>query len=547
MFQTSDEYERRCPALFAAGQYDEGLRVAREGLARFPGDTGLLLSEALCLLYGGEIAGGRERFLALLQKLPRNANVLCGLMVAEVRLGLPREAANTLARLLDAPDLTPNDALSAAEELFRARQKTPAVRAYGACLRLRADDENAAMGLAATLHRAGHPRFAEGILRRLLERAPRHVQAISYLGHLRFDAGDRREAHKLWTSIPLQQHGDPRALERLMILRWDRKPLPGFSFLDIRARLPFIAAERRPQINTEVSEIIGGGEIGTTSTAVVASSPFESIEHLRVLLRSERYIDDCGRWIGGKRCFIVLGRIFGSGKGALRPFLFLALLHNQAKAAGGRVCVVTESRDHLLAYLLTLGCAIIMAKLLEPELAHFLRRWRERAKRQGTGHVSWNRLAKLAEQSCWDDFIVSEARVGGVCLRLEPLSPAALRKRFRGQSAAKWAGEVPSRWKGYLPIDEYCSDALSYSPPTEHDQARDDLSKGQRICLNKARHETDGPWRARQVFRLRKKGAYAEGRDGLVVGLGPLGGPVLRYIVIRGGVPVLSTVSPGDT
>src|SRR5690348_10552759 len=100
-FLSSEEYDERAHQLYNEGQYDEALRVLREGLALYPNAVELHIGVGYAQLAREEYAWARHSFEQALVLEPEHEDGLAGLGETLLKLGQDEAALRCFRRTLE--------------------------------------------------------------------------------------------------------------------------------------------------------------------------------------------------------------------------------------------------------------------------------------------------------------------------------------------------------------------------------------------------------------------------------------------------------------
>src|ERR671922_2495750 len=100
-FLSSEEYDERAHQLYNDGQYDEALRVLREGLTLYPNAVELHVGVGYAQLAREEYAWARRSFEEALVLEPEHEDGLAGLGETLLKFGLDEAALRCFHRILE--------------------------------------------------------------------------------------------------------------------------------------------------------------------------------------------------------------------------------------------------------------------------------------------------------------------------------------------------------------------------------------------------------------------------------------------------------------
>ncbi|MFH1377944.1 MAG: tetratricopeptide repeat protein [Planctomycetota bacterium] len=209
--------------LYHLGRYDEVVELLASELIRFPDDAAILRLLADARLGVGDYGGAIDAWRSLSLARPLTASEMRSLADCCLTEGLPREAADLYARILDLSrsgeshdtDITEReDNLRYAEALAAAGFINEAESRYAVALSFSGlsdmDIARLDMRVAQMQLDANHPDRAELTLKRVVARSPLTPPAWLYLGDIAFDAGrldDAADAYRFAARVCRQQTG----------------------------------------------------------------------------------------------------------------------------------------------------------------------------------------------------------------------------------------------------------------------------------------------------------------------------------------------------
>ncbi|MBI4386798.1 MAG: tetratricopeptide repeat protein [Elusimicrobia bacterium] len=217
-YKSSDDYNNEGLDFYNGGEFEKALQSFREGLARFPHDSDLLLGCAMTHIRLGDYIQACEILEGLHAKSPESSDVLQGLAETYLWLGRKEKALEFIELALRNPENDASFVNTLAMILYEHDQFEDAARYYKKAFDMTPDFAPAHMGYAACCHRLGKPQEAIASLKRAIGADARYWEAHSYLGNLLYDLGDKKEAKAIFDKIPLEGIWDPTTLKRLLLL-----------------------------------------------------------------------------------------------------------------------------------------------------------------------------------------------------------------------------------------------------------------------------------------------------------------------------------------
>lgn len=219
-FLSSEEYDERAHRHYDEGEYEEALRVLREGLSLYPNCVELHVGMGFAHLAREDFVWAKRALETSLVLDPENEDALAGLGEVLLRFGERKAALETFQRVRES--VTEDDVdmlLSIGRALYREQMFAEACDAFREAADRAPDSPEALSGYAYTLHRLGDESGARRHLRRALKIDPDHYEARIYLGHLLYDRGHWVGALREFESVAAEHHWDAVALWRLLELK----------------------------------------------------------------------------------------------------------------------------------------------------------------------------------------------------------------------------------------------------------------------------------------------------------------------------------------
>lgn len=225
MKRPPEYFEKMGRQLWFKGEYYRALKLMQEGLEYYPSDFRLRLGVALAQLRLGNYAIARDILKELLSSSPNNGDALCALCEAYLSLGKK------------------NDALACANGIYKAHPKSgtllehlgmallehglfdEAIKSFSRAVGAEPKRPYSRLGLGIAYSGLGKQRKAVLEIRKAIRLKPDFYEAISYLGNLFYDVGQKAAAVKLFFSIPMESQIDPVTLSRLLAWCKGRKNL----------------------------------------------------------------------------------------------------------------------------------------------------------------------------------------------------------------------------------------------------------------------------------------------------------------------------------
>lgn len=225
-FLSSEDYDERAHQCYDAGEYDEALRILREGLGRYPDSADLQVGLGYVRMAREEFAWARQSFFAALQLEPGHEDAWVGLGEALLKFG---DVPAALACFVRVDDLEIEDDLDLGLAMGRALYREGLFhesRSRLTALAARhpeAAEVHAALGY--TLHALGDEAGALRELRRSLRLDAGFHEARIYLSHILYERGDRAGALRELETVPPAEHWDSLSLWRVIDLKASQQAL----------------------------------------------------------------------------------------------------------------------------------------------------------------------------------------------------------------------------------------------------------------------------------------------------------------------------------
>jgi tetratricopeptide (TPR) repeat protein len=226
-FLSSEEYDERAHQLYNDGQYDEALRVLREGLTLYPNAVELHIGVGYAQLAREEFAWARRSFEDALVLEPEHEDGLAGLGETLLKLGQDAASLRCFHRTLelgygDDTDLM----LQVGRALFRegsVRERSDffetAKGFFETAVQHAPESAEAIACMGYVQHRLGDDEGAIASLRRSLQIDNEHAEARIYLANILYDRGEYEAAlYHLEQTTP-DDHWDELGIWRLIELK----------------------------------------------------------------------------------------------------------------------------------------------------------------------------------------------------------------------------------------------------------------------------------------------------------------------------------------
>jgi len=226
-FLSSEEYDERAHQLYNEGQYEEALRVLREGLALYPNAVELHIGVGYAQLAREEFAWARRSFEDALVLEPEHEDGLAGLGESLLKLGQDEAALRCFNRTLE---LGYGDDIDLMLQVGRALFREGSVREradffetakefFETAVQQAPESAEAVSCVGYTQHRLGDDDGAIASLRRSLQLDSEHSEARIYLANILYDRGEYEAAlYHLEQTTP-DDHWDELGIWRLIELK----------------------------------------------------------------------------------------------------------------------------------------------------------------------------------------------------------------------------------------------------------------------------------------------------------------------------------------
>jgi tetratricopeptide (TPR) repeat protein len=226
-FLSSEEYDERAHQLYNEGQYDEALRVLREGLALYPNAVELHIGVGYAQLAREEFAWARRSFEDALVLEPEHEDGLAGLGESILKLGQDDAAFRCFNRTLE---LGYGDDIDLMLQIGRALFREGSIREradffeqakefFETAVQQAPESAEAVSCVGYTQHRLGDDDGAITSLRRSLQLDNEHAEARIYLANILYDRGEYEAAlYHLEQTTP-EDHWDELGIWRLIELK----------------------------------------------------------------------------------------------------------------------------------------------------------------------------------------------------------------------------------------------------------------------------------------------------------------------------------------
>lgn len=394
----------RCAALRAASQHYEAFDLAHGELRDGKRGKGLHLEKARALLGLGEALEAQAALAPVFAKFPEDPDALCCLVESEAIIGRRDKIRQALTRLLRSTKRSGKLLYKTAQVLLRCGQPRLAA---GCCFALRHLGDEPKLALAGCLLRLKRYRGAWRITKRIRQRRPGYAAAVALAGHIQHENNDMNGSWYTWTSIPISSYRERRVLARLSFAKHLRKNLQGCSIEEIDIQFKRCESGTYPWYSVGEDDLFPPIGKGLIEGSVVVCADSQSMPALRKILIRERLLLPEGKWIGGRRCVLCLGNVFGGRGLGLRLFLFLSLLQGEAARAGGVVAALAGEEDTKMCFPLQFGT------FLSGNREMLTRRFPSMFKPHPDGRERfWRRISLFAENARYALFRPWEALAG---------------------------------------------------------------------------------------------------------------------------------------
>lgn len=218
-FLSSEEYDERAHRLYNDGQYDEALRLLKEGLALYPEAVELYVGLGYARFAREEYVWARHAFEKALVLDGAHEDALVGLGETLLKFGEPERAIRLFGRVKglgyrDDQELM----LAMGRALYREGLYQEARDTFAELAAVHPDSPEALASLGYTAHRLGDDVAGRRHLRRALKLHPDFHEVRVYLGHVLYDQGNWEGALRELERVPPSGHWDPLAVWRVIEL-----------------------------------------------------------------------------------------------------------------------------------------------------------------------------------------------------------------------------------------------------------------------------------------------------------------------------------------
>src|SRR5947208_3348039 len=226
-FLSSEEYDERAHQLYNEGQYDEALRVLREGLALYPNAGELHIGVGYAQRAREEFGWARRSFEDALVLEPEHEDGLAGLGESLLKLGQDEAALRCFHRTLE---LGYGDDIDLMLQIGRALFREGSIREradffdqakefFEQAVQQAPESAEAVSCVGYTQHRLGDDDGAIVSLRRSLQLDNDHAEARIYLANILYDRGEYEASlYHLEQTTP-EDHWDELGIWRLIELK----------------------------------------------------------------------------------------------------------------------------------------------------------------------------------------------------------------------------------------------------------------------------------------------------------------------------------------
>jgi|GEM_PF-2557797 len=216
MDKSPSEYERKGRSFWLKGEYFRALKAMQEGLSHYPNDTRLKLGLAMAQLKLGNFAVARDILEDILSANPANGDALAALLEASLSLGRRKEALEC-ARKLEKYHGKSVPLIEHVGMIFLDRGLfSESVYYFKKSLSVSPRRPYARLGLGIAY--SGLHKLDDAIreVRAAIRLRKNFYEAMSYLGNLLFDTGQKNAAYALFLKIPVAELSDPVTVSRLL-------------------------------------------------------------------------------------------------------------------------------------------------------------------------------------------------------------------------------------------------------------------------------------------------------------------------------------------
>src|SRR6184192_353727 len=226
-FLSSEEYDERAHQLYNEGQYEEALRVLREGLALYPNAVELHIGVGYAQLAREEFGWARRSFEDALVLEPEHEDGLAGLGESLLKLGQDEAALRCFHRTLE---LGYGDDIDLMLQIGRALFREGSIRErsdffdvakgfFETAVQQAPESAEAVSCVGYTQHRLGDDDAAIASLRRSLQLDSEHSEARIYLANILYDRGEYEAALYHLEQTSPDDHWDELGIWRLIELK----------------------------------------------------------------------------------------------------------------------------------------------------------------------------------------------------------------------------------------------------------------------------------------------------------------------------------------
>lgn len=226
-FLSSEEYDERAHQLYNEGQYDEALRILREGLTLYPNAVELHVGVGYAQLAREEYAWARRSFEEALVLEPEHEDGLAGLGESLLKLGQWDAGLRCFKRTLE---LGYSDDVDLMLQIGRALFREGSIRErsdmfenakefFETAVRSASESAEAVACVGYAQHRLGDDDGALASLRRSLQLDDEHAEARIYLANILYDRGEHEAALYHFERTKPEDHWDELGIWRLIELK----------------------------------------------------------------------------------------------------------------------------------------------------------------------------------------------------------------------------------------------------------------------------------------------------------------------------------------
>ena len=226
-FLSSEEYDERAHQLYNEGQYEEALRVLREGLTLYPNAVELHIGVGYAQLAREEFAWARHSFEDALVLEPEHEDGLAGLGESLLKLGQDEAALRCFHRTLE---LGYGDDIDLMLQVGRALFREGSLRDrsdffeeaktfFETAVQQAPESAEAVSCVGYTQHRLGDDDGAITSLRKSLQLDNDHTEARIYLANILYDRGEYEAALYHLEQTSPEDHWDELGIWRMIELK----------------------------------------------------------------------------------------------------------------------------------------------------------------------------------------------------------------------------------------------------------------------------------------------------------------------------------------